>query len=638
MGELGDYLLLAGTATALWNAAWRVAARAGAAVLLTAIAAAVVFAAAATIGLLALGRVGLADDQWAIAAGAGAALFATRALTIAGPPVVPAFTAVIRSTEPRWLIALGVAAGAYLAWVAWLLHFPALGFDSGSYHLTEGVLWAQGGDTGSSSLIAEGYPYGAYPRSFEVLAAGALALSHSLISYSLLVASMMALLASAGWVVVRALGASRLTAALGVGAFCLLLPLAGWQEGGAVTDLASIAWLASCSALALHAVRGRPALLPLALLAGGLAIGTKTVTALVVLATLAWAVWALRAELRSLTLPLALAGVALVIAGGGWYIENTLAHGWPLWPFTAAPWGDPVPPLIDSIDVSLISAPAETISRVGSGVAERFAAGLLILFAGAAPALVSRRRALRAGGALVVLSVLIWLLSPFTGVTDDRTFDSSALSTYRYLLPATALGVALLCAVRGRGRALADGVLAIALGTGLVEGLAFGLPAFPSGVILVTGAAAGALLGYAAVVLVRRGFAVDGHPGAIGLTAVAAVVVGLVAALAIATPGYEGRYAGTGSRGAELIGWMASEPALDGEITIAIGPQTLAPVAGARLQHRLEVLTPDETCMRATGENPDWLIVIESPFSPPCPRTAFAAFASPGFIAYPPTN
>src|SRR5205823_1923305 len=70
---------------------------------------------------------------------------------------------------------------------------------------------------------------------------------------------------------------------------------------------------------------------------------------------------ATRGSLRRLAVALALAAALGCAAGGLWYLRNLLAHGSPLWPFLAAPWGDSVPPLFARVNHSLLERPRATL-------------------------------------------------------------------------------------------------------------------------------------------------------------------------------------------------------------------------------------------------------------------------------------
>src|SRR5204863_431687 len=73
-------------------------------------------------------------------------------------------------------------------------------------------------------------------------------------------------------------------------------------------------------------------------------------------------------------------GLALA-AGGVWYLRNLIAHGSPGWPFVSTWWGDPVPPLFDRVNFSLLDRPGATLE--GQWATYRVAlSGGIVLVAG----------------------------------------------------------------------------------------------------------------------------------------------------------------------------------------------------------------------------------------------------------------
>jgi hypothetical protein len=149
-----------------------------------------------------------------------------------------------------------VLAAAALGWAAAVVHALALGL-----------------------VDLEGSP---------VALAWAIGVSGSWVAASIVNVALLALLVVAGFVGLRGAGVDAPEAGLGAAALAAL-PLLTTQLGGPATDLPAVAWLVVAAALACVAARGwgtqppSPGLLAIALVAAGLAIGTKTTTALLLL-------------------------------------------------------------------------------------------------------------------------------------------------------------------------------------------------------------------------------------------------------------------------------------------------------------------------------------------------------------------
>jgi hypothetical protein len=201
------------------------------------------------------------------------------------------------------------------------------------------------GSLGAVEPIVPNLPVGNYPLTNEVLLAWGAGIGRSFVFVSLWSPVMAALLTVAAWAGLRSLRIPVGVAALVVGLLCAVPVLTHYQENGASTDLPALSWLVSAASLALASVR-RPGLLAPALVAAGLAVGTKTTTLPLAVLIFGLGGFASRTELRRLVGPLALAGAAAIAIGGYWYLRNLVDHGSPLWPFVRTPWGDPLPPAI----------------------------------------------------------------------------------------------------------------------------------------------------------------------------------------------------------------------------------------------------------------------------------------------------
>jgi hypothetical protein len=591
---LVHHVLFALATAALLSAGLRVASLAASSGLERVVTAATFAASAAILEALLLGLVSLGGSAAALSAAAALTWLVVR-LTVeprgAGP--AEALAAWWAALGPRERVVAGGVLGLFAAWTLWILRTPALGVDSLVYHLPEALDWIEGGQPGSIDTVFPLLPVGNYPLDGELLPAWGMAISSSFVPALLMAPAMLALLATSAWLGLRSLGVPRLVAGLATATLCSTPTLTIWQQYGAQTDLPALAWLVTAAALT-AASRRNPHLAAPALVAAGLAIGTKStalaLTGLLVLALL----YLHRSRLRPPSAVLALGAAGFVAVGAIWYLRNLVLHGSPLWPFVATPWGDPVPEgfLSKPLNVPFREVPGDTIDRVGSGYVRLLAGGIVVLVAGVLAWTLDRRREVVAASATAALSIALWTTGPLTGVTDDRSLDSIVLSSVRYLLPATAaalLALALAGRRPGAARAVVCTAMAAALVWNFLRDHSFGHPSFPSLLVPVAGLLAGAVLGLAAsrVSLPSR------VPAA--LAPIAVVAAG--ALLVPVASGFLSRHARAGLFDAGLAAWFAGQPAFrDRDDPIAVIPTHAAPFAGDRLQHELRLVPIEAGC------------------------------------------
>ncbi|MEA2467737.1 MAG: hypothetical protein QOJ57_1863, partial [Thermoleophilaceae bacterium] len=315
---------------------------------------------------------------------------------------------------PRERAGLGAVAGAALAWAAWQLRHPALGFDTVHYHLPEFVIFVQGGQPGSVHDVLPGLPVGNYPLTTEVTVAWAMGIARSFVPLVLWPWFTLALTATSAFAGLRALGVSAAAACLAAAALCTNPWLLAWQSNGSVTDPPALAWLVACAALCAMA-RARPALIAPAIVAGGLAIGCKTTVLPFTLLALGLGLWGVRRAIPGRAVALATAAATLV--GGVWYLRNLVTHGSPFWPIVATPWGDDVPASVRLVHTSFIDRPRATIDLLGNSYLARFGGGLLLLAGGLLAPLAARRRRVLVAAIATLAGLLVWARSPVTGIS-----------------------------------------------------------------------------------------------------------------------------------------------------------------------------------------------------------------------------
>jgi hypothetical protein len=537
---------------------------------------------------------------WAVARVA----FATRGL-----PVSAELVAWARRLTRVDALLVGAFSGATAAWTVWLFLHPALGHDMVLYHLPEAIQWVHGGQPGAVDRVISSVPVGSYPLTHEVLLEWGLAIGRSFVWAVVVTATMPVLIALAGWLGLRALGVDRMVRAVAAAALVTTPAVLASQSGGASLDPAALAWLVSCGALCACAVARRDAVfLAPALVAAGLAIGTKTTTAPLSLTVLLAAGWMLRRRVRVAMRPLGAALAMAVAVGGVWYLRNTFDHGWPLWPFSSAPWGDPRPGIIAHADVKFLDRPGETWDRLHSYYLHHFGGPLLVFCGAFVAALIARSRAVLFAGAATLASVFIWMNAPFTGVFGaTRAFDIGTGDATRYLLPgaaAAALTVALASRRGGWLRLACIALLGVAAVIGLWQTFDLGFPSAPAVGTplagLVVGAVAAAVLVWAAP-RVRFGSWLAPVAGA-----AAALVLGGLGA--VAAHGFVKRHGETGTRESPLAAWFADQPSWrDDSVRVSSTWSLVGTLSGDRLQHPLALVDALDACAR--HRRGDWLVV-----------------------------
>jgi hypothetical protein len=598
---------------------------------------------AAGLEALALALVDLGGDS--IALGLAAAATWGLSLAVFPAPRVPLgveIAAAWRATPRPAQIILGAVGGAGAAWAAWLVHVPALGYDSVNYHLPEVVIWVRDGDPGAVIPgILDSVTY--LPLMAEVLLAWQVGIAHSLVPVSLLAPASMLLLAVSGWLGLRTLDVGRLASAIAVGTLCAAPMVTHYQMNGAYNDLPALSWLITAGALA-AASRRNTALLAPALVAAALAAGTKTTALPLSLFVVVPALWLQRGRLRPLALPLALAGGAALVIGGFWYARDLVVHGSPFWPDLAAPWGDPTP--VES--PSFLDRPRATIDRFLDDYLELFGGGLLVIGAALVVPFASRDRAVWIGGAATGLSFLLWLNAPATGAAEGGSVVGT-LSTVRYVLPALAAATVTLALATRTGRVAGRAalvVLAAALVINVLQTRALGYPSVPGIRVPALGALLGASTAAAAGALAR-------WPGTIprwaGAAAVVAALAAAVAGLSLGASGYVERHAQANENTvypyAGMVRWLAEQPRYrGGDDPVAIAPIPNGVVVGDRLKHRMEVIPFREPCAAVRARLRDhWVLlnfldVVRDFTAARCLEGIEPSFEGAGFRAYRPSG
>jgi hypothetical protein len=649
---LVDQVVLVLAACALGSAALRVGQRvtAGAApdgggVIERVLVAATVAATFVVCWTLALGLAGLAGSVVALATGPVAAWAVTRRLVLPGPaPSIAAeLTARWNRASRRERAVASALVGVAAASIIEIGRSPGFDVDALSYHLAEVVGWLHSGHAGKVQSFSYDFPVGYYPVTNEVLLTWLLGISRSFAPLAVWSTAVATLALAATWRLLRLLSVPRLAASAALAAFTTLpVFVAGLNFDGPSTDLPALAWLACAAALSAGA-RRRGALLGPALLAVGLAVGTKTTVAPLAAVVVLAGAWHARSGLRPARWWLAGGALGGLLVGAPWYVRDTLTHGWPLWPFSSGPTGDAVPHAMSLFTVSFLDRPAASVSAFGTNYLKAVGGGVGLIAGTLAVPLVVRSRAALLIAAVASAAVLAWAAAPYTGIARNGFLAPLALTTTRYMLSAlAACAVALAVAARDAtplGRRLTIGLLAAATIGSLVAEAITGFPAAPNLFYLLAGAAVGATAGWLAPAIPAPRVAPAVLSGATLLLA--------VAFLALSARVWLYREAEDTSYNHALLSFMLGQPGfLTGSQPISFAPAVLASLAGPRLTHPIELIPPRASCPAVQARlKRGWVIVwpnefvagITTPFDAAyCLRDEHAIYAYEGAVVYGP--
>jgi hypothetical protein len=631
-------LLVLGIA-ALGGAGLRLAGRLGADGLARVVAAGPIATTLAVLEALGLGVLSLGSSPWLLT-GAALLTWAVVRASVAGSDVgAPPPPTVVDSALAWWAgrsgaqrLVTGAAAGVWLAICAWIVANPTVGIDAALYHLNDVAAWIHNGRPGSDVELSYDLPFGSYPLTNEVALAWLAGISRGFAAPTLWTPALYMLLIAAGWVGLRALTVPRAIAGVCLAAVGTV-PVLLQQLPTAGTDLPGVCWLAVCAALVACSV-ARPRLMAAAVLAGGLAVGTKTTAVPLVGLVLLAGVWVHRSRVRELAPAVLPAVIGGGVVGGLWYVRDFVDHGSPLWPFLSLHGGDPVPSFLVPLRPSFLQRPLATVHGPGRVYRDSYtwqlAGAWILLVGGLVAPLVSRRRAVVLAAGSVGLGLLAWANAPVTGAPTNPGLWELTASTNRYVLPVlVAAGLAISLAGRGGGgaRSAAVGVLGVGLAVNVVGASRY-IPTsieLPPAAWLLAGAGVGVLAAGAAGLRGGR------EPGRMVLTGVGlAGAVGLALCLAWGSGGFLAR--SVGAANAPFVGpvaWFDTQPGyLDGSAPIAMADLTVATLAGDRYQHRLELIAADASCASVRARaRAGWVVVTTFVFPGFRPFTATRCLA-----------
>ena len=474
------------------------------------------------------------------------------------------------------------------------------------------------GRPGSIELMNYEFPFGNYPVTNEVALAWGAGIARSFIPLALWPAVTAAVLAGSAWLGLRSL---RVPRAVGIAATAAVMtvPWLVRQVNEPLTDLPSLAWLVAAGALAAFAVREDDArLLAPALVAAGLAVGTKTTALVPVAFVAALAAWQLRDRLGAAVPALGAAAVAALATGGVWYVRNLVQHGSPSWPFVAGPGGDPFrrssahwthaspsarwPPSTGASGLhreprwrppdhrrGARGGPARPPpSRAAGGGGHR----------GGADRVVARPRH-RADSLAANHPAGRARIGHAVPVAGDRLRRAHAAPAARH---------------EPRARTPVVAVLAAATLWSVLESASLGLPYVPRWTTFAAGAAAGAL---AAAVIAR--LAPLSRPPRPGLAVGAALAALAGAALAPAADGYIERFervSASTAAGRDMSAFLRRAGIGDEDSVAVVSRFLPVSLAGDHFERPLELVPRDETCAAVAGRTREgWLMITTRRFA-----------------------
>jgi hypothetical protein len=585
----------------------------------------VLFAATAVAEALLLGLVGLSGNAVALS---GLAMLSGLGVCVALPPaggeLVAAARSAVSRAGPTARITGAGALGALIGVIATQLRRPILGEDAIIYHLPEVIGFVQSGHAGRVLPEIYGLPVGNYPLTQEVLLSWFTGISHGYSAMLLVTLAGAPLLALAGWLGLQELDVRPRVQTLVLSAV-LLSPMVvqAWVRPG--TDLPATDWLACCWALCL-AARRQPALLAVAIVAAGLALGTKTTVATWSIVVLLYALWGARADLASHRRALLMSLAIAILCGLLWYLRNWLEHGSPLWPFASLPGGQALPPVLAHLSTSLLERPRATLLEHLDLYGTTLAGAVVLLLGGALcilPGLRLSARALTIAAAAVVLGIVEYAAGPVTGLPRGGGFLFGELfpSTLRYLMPVLAAsGVAFGLAASSDSRPVRMAVLfalagalvwnlrsdvsagfGIAYDGWLWTGLVLGGLTAALGCRLAGSSASSTAASPSTPKAARSMFGPSGSArpapawSGCALTAGTGILSALI--LAAGSHSFSQRLAGTDNYADAVTRFMVQQPTfLSGQTGIATSFTGLGQLAGNSLQHPLTLVPVHISC------------------------------------------
>jgi hypothetical protein len=344
-----------------------------------------------------------------------------------------------------------------------------------------------------------------------------------------------------------------------------------------------------------------------AVIATGLAIGTKTIALPLGIVILAAGVILHRRNLRPMARGLAIGFGVFFVVGCFWYARDFVEHGSPFWPWASSPWGDPVPRFLQTYE-PLLSHLRETLAGRLDLYASWMAGAVVLLSAALALAALRRDRALRWMGALLLGLLLLWASAPSTAKAP--LFDGSVSQT-RYLLPVIGFAATLVAlASRGsrRSEPVVLGVLAIALVWNLAQLFTGVWPTSPPEPAMVIAALAGAAIG-ALIAIPLRGRVPIPSPLVSGAAiALAAALLTIPAAEWVT---HHSKWRANFDAGLARF-LSARDDFRDGDEPIWMAPLLAGPLAGDQLQHNLNLIPAKMPCPRvARLRRSGWVIIGE---------------------------